>query len=151
MDDTKRCSKCGVEKLLTDFSINRHMRSGRSSQCKVCCRDYARHLRATGRVQESDRRRSLKKLYGITLEEWEQMYDEQLGRCAVCFIPLAECKIIATDHDHKTGAVRGLLCSKCNLILGQWNDDPEIFRRAAQYLGQVGDHESLTIVVGGEL
>jgi hypothetical protein len=145
------CSKCKQEKPETDFSPNNFVKRGYSYKCKECCKLYARELRTEGRVQEGERRWQLRTRYGITLEEWEKMYDEQLGRCAICLIPLAECKIIATDHDHATGVVRGLLCNPCNLALGSLKDDPEIIRRMLHYVEQVRDPKSLTVESGGEM
>lgn len=114
-------------------------------------REVAKERRLSGVDKTADRRRQLQKLYGISLEDWETMYDEQMGRCATCLIPLAECKIIATDHDHETGIVRGLLCNPCNLALGALKDDPQTIRRMLHYVEQVRDRKSLTVGTGGEL
>lgn len=123
------------------------------SYCKECAAKKARayyqdnieRLRAEGVVKqkarrdagldvETRRRRDLMNKYGITLEDWDRLYDEQLGRCGVCARPLAEFKKICVDHDHETGAVRGLLCNSCNRGVGYLQDDPELMRRAIRYL-----------------
>jgi hypothetical protein len=55
-------------------------------------------------------------------------------RCGICLTPLAEVSKICVDHCHTTGAVRGLLCNRCNQGLGYFGDDPDTLVRAAQYL-----------------
>ena len=56
--------------------------------------------------------------------------DRQDGRCAICREPAAGDLALAEDHDHATGAIRGLLCSRCNNGLGSFRDDPELLRSA---------------------
>ena len=73
--------------------------------------------------------------YGITLEDYNQMFASQSGRCAICNIHEQESgKILCVDHDHNTGKVRGLLCSKCNAGIGLLGDDPDNLINAANYL-----------------
>lgn len=61
------------------------------------------------------------------------MVTAQGGVCAICEQPEPK-KRLAVDHDHTTGAVRALLCSKCNVALGLMSDDPARLRVAAHYL-----------------
>ena len=69
--------------------------------------------------------------YGMTLAEFDAVLDGQGMACAICrATDMAWC----IDHDHKTGVVRGILCRRCNLTLSGFQDDPELFRRAAEYL-----------------
>jgi len=79
------------------------------------------------------RARDLERKYGITVAEYERLYTEQLGRCAICVDPLAEVKV-CVDHDHETGAVRGLLCNRCNQGLGYFRDSAGIMNAAVRYL-----------------
>lgn len=66
-----------------------------------------------------DRRRHLRRCYGITLEDYNDLYDQQEGRCAICKEEeKREGWWLHVDHDHSTGEIRGLLCSVCNLALG---------------------------------
>jgi hypothetical protein len=74
-----------------------------------------------------------RKQYGITLEDYERMLDEQGGVCAICGLASPD-KPLCVDHNHQSGAVRGLLCNPCNTILGRWRDSPEVAERAKQYL-----------------
>lgn len=64
------------------------------------------------------RRRGLKRLYGITMEEYEAMWKRQGGKCAICGVSENGRKL-SVDHSHKTGKVRELLCQHCNVVLGQ--------------------------------
>ena len=76
----------------------------------------------------------LKYRYGLAIEDYEAMNDLQEGRCAICRNKEEKRDRLSVDHDHITGAVRGLLCGTCNTALGSMKDDPEIFERAAKYL-----------------
>jgi len=149
----KTCRDCGEAKSLEDFHRQPANRDGRAGHCKACAKVRARNyyranqerLRAEGVLKqrerrqqgldrETRRRRDLWKKYKITPEDWDRLYDEQLGRCAICLTTLAEVYRIHVDHDHRTGAVRGLLCPDCNHGLGKFGDDPETLVRASAYL-----------------
>lgn len=71
------------------------------------------------------------KKYGLTVEEYEKLYQQQNGKCAICY---QKYEVLAVDHDHKTGKIRGLLCRKCNMILGAMNDNPQIYLNILKYL-----------------
>lgn len=73
----------------------------------------------------------LKTKYGITQEERDGMLAEQSGACASCGD--TEVKFVV-DHNHNTGAIRGILCSPCNLALGHLHDDPERIEALLTYL-----------------
>jgi hypothetical protein len=74
--------------------------------------------------------------YGITQEQYDRWLAEQSGRCAICRGLAEESRygVLAVDHCHNKGHVRGLLCDRCNMLLGRWKHDPELLRRAAEYL-----------------
>jgi len=72
--------------------------------------------------------------YGLTPEQRDTMLQQQNGCCAICKSPDPRCPDWHTDHCHKTKQVRGLLCSKCNLMLGHAQDNPSTLRSAAEYL-----------------
>ena len=98
---------------------------GQNSQraCKMCAK-----LRS--------RKDCLMHEYGLTLEQWQQMFDEQSGCCLLCGKHQSELKrILQVDHDHITGKVRGLLCSPCNVQLG-WLENKEFCAKASIYLAR---------------
>ena len=67
------------------------------------------------------KRYALKKIYGITLEKYEQMFKEQEGKCAICGIHQDTLKrSLCVDHNHTTNKVRELLCKKCNTALAYY-------------------------------
>jgi len=74
--------------------------------------------------------RKLRNRYNITIDDYEDMFEEQDGRCRVC----QKRKKLYVDHDHKTHEVRGLLCNTCNIGLGHFKDNPNLLRQAASYL-----------------
>lgn len=77
-----------------------------------------------------DRNCRLKREYGITQEEYEEMVQEQSGLCACC----GKEKPLIVDHDHQTGAIRGLLCKICNVAIGNLGDSLQGLQRAVDYL-----------------
>ena len=92
------------------------------------------------KIREQKAKRLLFKKYGITLEQYYEILDDQLGKCAICHATCSGMRkgvprlYFCVDHDHKTGKIRGLLCLGCNKILGAFNDDPELFIKAMYYL-----------------
>ncbi len=82
-------------------------------------------------------RRSILKKYGLTNEEYDELLEAQQGRCGICGTDKtghSKNKYFCVDHDHKTSKVRGLLCYKCNIALGHFQDNPSILLRAVEYL-----------------
>jgi hypothetical protein len=73
----------------------------------------------------------------IPKDEYLVRLAEQKGVCAICrkaTTASRRTRVLAVDHDHKTGFIRGLLCTKCNAILGLAKDDPTVLQRAITYL-----------------
>ncbi len=85
---------------------------------------------------EPQDRYSIKFLYRLSAEKFQEMLDAQGGVCAICGQPPISRKRLSVDHDHDTDTVRGLLCLHCNLILGYARDDIRILARAAVYLSE---------------
>lgn len=83
-------------------------------------------------ARKHQRRHDLRRKYGISEEQFEEMLRRQGGRCAVC----DRGEKLHVDHDHITGRVRGLLCGKCNRALGLLADDPERITALAEYAAQ---------------
>ena len=78
----------------------------------------------------------LKKAYGITLVQYEEMLAKQDGRCAICHIASTEFKKgLHVDHNHKTGKIRGLLCTNCNTRLVAALEDPLLDKAMAYIQG----------------
>jgi hypothetical protein len=79
----------------------------------------------------AQRQRELIKKYGLTLQDYDFLFKQQKGLCAICKRPSGALHI---DHCHKNERVRGLLCNQCNLGLGSFKDSPEILTQAIIYL-----------------
>jgi hypothetical protein len=96
------------------------------------------------RLDDTERRaKYLRMMYNITPKQYAEMLVAQDRRCAVCKRrePRGKDKYFHVDHDHKTGKVRGLLCSFCNAGLGMFEDDPERMRAAIAYLASAPKEE----------
>ncbi|KKN45592.1 hypothetical protein LCGC14_0681570 [marine sediment metagenome] len=84
-----------------------------------------------------ERKYNLKKNYGMTLRDYDVLFRKQKGCCAICERHQSDFNFhLAVDHDHKTGMIRGLLCQRCNQILGYFNDSRGFFMKAIRYLGR---------------
>lgn len=112
----KHCRDCGLSKPHAEWHTNRASRDGFAAYCIAC---------TTIRGRESYFRRK----YGLSQKELEQLRDVVIV-CPICL----KRPPVHVDHDHETGAVRGMLCFPCNAALGQLQDDPTIIRRAAEYV-----------------
>lgn len=142
---SKQCRECGREKPLESFPLQRHGRLGRHPLCKPCraAQERSRYARSRDAILEvartDDRRkqrvrwRALERKYGLSRHEYETLLVAQRGCCAVCERRHLS---LVVDHDHGTGAVRGLLCVNCNFALGELRDDPTMCESAARYLAR---------------
>lgn len=123
---SKGCSRCGGQKPLSDFHRQPSGERGRHSWCRDCFNAYARETRKRDYSAEQKRRWLLASRYGLTPVEFAAILAAQDGCCAICRAALTKPHI---DHDHATGAVRGILCHGCNIKLPAIED--ESYRSAA--------------------
>jgi len=99
-----------------------------------CRKDYQKNKE---RYIERSKVARRKRLFGLTPDDYNNMFDKQQGCCAICGIHQSELKTaLAIDHCHVTGQVRGLLCGKCNRALGLANDDIGILLTMVDYLNK---------------
>lgn len=111
----KRCAKCG--KILPESEFSN------KSYCRTCYRDYWWQYK-----------------YGISPEQYLELFDNQKGKCAICGRGLNEGETyFNVDHDHSTGEIRGLLCSQCNRGLGAFKDNVKLLEKAVKYLKENND------------
>ncbi len=127
----KLCNICLVEKDIDDFYKHPHTRDKRQSSCKKCSVKY--HTNRNRTTKYNWRKYQYKYTYGITVDEYQTMVEQQGGVCLICCQPEKN-KNLSVDHCHKTKKVRGLLCGKCNVGLGYFNDSEEILEAAIIYL-----------------
>jgi hypothetical protein len=126
-DGCKWCPDCDTVKPLAEFPRTKANRTGRHTYCLLC---HNARGRASLEKVGGSRTYHLKRRYGITAEDADAMLEAQAGLCAICQVaPAAH-----VDHDHVTGSVRELLCFNCNGGLGQFRDNPNVLRAAADYV-----------------
>lgn len=116
--DACSCSVCKATKPITEFYVKDRSTGREDTTCKSC------------RIIKQ-RERTL----GVTQEQYEALYKKQGGRCGICHNRLysKRYKAFAVDHCHKTGRIRGLLCTHCNTGLGLFRDDPSALQRAIEW------------------
>jgi len=149
---TKKCSRCKQMLSLTAFGKRRTAPDGLQGWCRICFNAARRQWRAAnpGKSRAGDRRRwktnpairchtcrksQLRKKYSMSMEDYESLFKMQNGKCAICGHPPNR-RRLGVDHDHNTGAIRGLLCSKCNAGIGSLDDDPQRLQAAIDYLAR---------------
>lgn len=87
--------------------------------------------------RKANKNRQLKNKFGITLDDYNKMFEDQKGCCKTCNRhQTILSKGLVVDHCHKTGKVRGLLCDYCNRLLGNYENKPELFISFNIYLGK---------------
>ena len=135
--NTRHCKHCGVVHKShigpKGYNRCRYQRMRKKELQRV------RRYREDPAVKQQQSRRHkewmLLKLYGLSIENFEQLFEQQKGKCAICGRQFNERTLRPhVDHCHKTKQVRGLLCRKCNPALGSFNDDPRLLRAALRYL-----------------
>jgi hypothetical protein len=152
IEQRKVCNLCLKEKPLSQFY-------SKQGKCKECCKIASKEWNLNNKEKRrsihkkwSDRNRDyirkttraaqLKSLYGITVSKYNELLSLQNGVCAICQTPPnmngRTNTNLHVDHNHKTGSLRGLLCSRCNLSIGKFEDNPLLLRAAADYLENYG-------------
>ena len=143
--ESKQCIKCKQLKLLSDFHKVRKNVDKPRNICKQCHNDqfkknyrnnpekYRAYTNSKSYRPEIKRRSNLKK-FGLTIDDYDKMLENQNGVCAICLNSCNSGKRLAVDHCHETGKVRQLLCRRCNQSIGKFNDDPILLQKAVDYL-----------------
>lgn len=101
--------------------------------CKHCGKECYNQYRkeCCTSIKERNILYQKKSKYGLTEEEYKGLFDAQGNKCSICGTSFEVTKAFV---DHKTGRVRGLLCSQCNTLLGMAKDNTEVLEAAIQYL-----------------
>lgn len=123
------CSDCRQSKTEDSYYKNHKRKDGLSSRCKPC---FLKRKSKYSRNHKYVR-------YGITNDQYKEMFLSQNGTCFICKQPETlkdkrGIRSLAVDHDHSNGQVRSLLCSKCNRGIGCFNDNSELMIQASQYV-----------------
>jgi hypothetical protein len=105
--------------------------------------DARYYFRHKDKVLKSQRGRKRLDRYGLTLEQYKEMFKQQNGLCAICkqkettvSHKTGEVVLLSVDHNHKTNEIRKLLCHRCNLGIGVFKDDWRLLQMASDYLNQ---------------
>lgn len=136
----KECNKCEKTKSVEEFHKNSRSPDGLHSICKECKNTKARETYSKKPTEPRPkgfnlREYQLKRKYGITLEQYDQLLEKQNHCCAICERHKSEFKTqLAVDHSHKTGLIRGLLCTACNYRLVAKHEDGDLLRKIADYI-----------------
>ena len=132
---TKICSKCGDTKSLDQMY--------KYQQCRTCYNAYQKAYKRRNKKKcyTFVASATLKRKYGISLSQYDELFEAQNGLCAIC-CKTQKKKRLAVDHNHETGEIRGLLCDKCNRAIGLLGDSIGNLTRAIDYLHTRGSYGS---------
>lgn len=131
----KYCPACGETKPVEAFYKTSRSADGRQAYCTPC---WKSKYHSPEYIRES----ALRRLYGISLKDYDELLASQNGHCAICpALPDTQRHgVLHVDHDHETQRVRGLLCDNCNNGLGRFQDNPNLLVNAAAYLIERGNN-----------
>ncbi len=132
------CTACTAARRKAWYQANRDREIARVKEWQ---QENAERLNAYRREhnQRPERKRALRdgyyrRTYGLSADDFDAMLDAQDGGCAICRQKPERLASLHVDHDHGTGAVRGILCVGCNQGLGQFRHDATLLRQAIAYL-----------------
>jgi hypothetical protein len=142
----KKCSRCKQIKPRSEFHIDGRPNRDLQAQCKPCNAERQREWRWKNRERSKQKERRsyqrsgwsahLQRKYGITGEVYHSLLVSQGNACAICYdkTPGGRATRFHVDHCHSTGSVRGLLCSRCNQMIGYARNRPDLLKAGAEYL-----------------
>jgi len=131
----KKCIKCQQIKSNEEFYNNKKSKDGLHSYCKVCNK-FLKTLWANANPEKIKRirRQQTLKGYGLSFQDYENKLKAQKHGCEICGTRMQKNQHLSIDHNHKSGKVRGLLCRKCNSILGRVEGYLERVKTSIAYL-----------------
>lgn len=154
---TKKCTLCKKELPIDNFSLKKNSKSSYSVNCDKCRKSPMRIWDSLNTEKSKERRKRyiksgnaragrLTRRYGVSIKEYSEILASQNNVCAICssLEPKGRYSSFNIDHDHKTGKVRGLLCSNCNMGIGSFREDVEVIKKVISYLSN-GSLASKTI------
>lgn len=143
----KQCVKCKQIKSAKSFYKEPRVLDGLTARCKQCMKadsitsyqSRKEEVLASHKEKycaKKNRAKHLMANYGLTVEEWNQLFESQNYRCAICGSkdPMHNNGHFVVDHCHNFDFVRGILCGHCNSMIGLAKDDPDILFDAAMYI-----------------
>lgn len=133
----KYCPKCNTEKPLELFNRHAKERDGLQRLCRDCQKESSKKYLSTDKGATTTRQAHLRRKYSIDLQTYEDLLSSQGNKCKICGVgsnPDSRANYLVIDHNHTTGEIRGLLCTKCNALLGLAQDREDILEEAKQYL-----------------
>jgi hypothetical protein len=131
------CANCYAKWLLKN---NPEFAERQRENCRKWIREHQEECKAKSKEWRAKQdktyinNKNMLKRSGVSIEKYEEMLKIQNGGCAICGRPPKEGKRLAIDHCHKTGAVRGLLCFRCNFGLSFFKDDRDALMKAIDHL-----------------
>lgn len=140
----KQCYRCRETKVRADFTISRRSFDGLDKMCTACKSVYIKRYAGT----RHRRKHTLWQHHGITVDEYNAMLTAQNGCCAICAEPFPldhPTKRPCVDHCHTTGRIRGVLCPRCNGLLGAI-ERPGFMDAALAYLDRTKDFDARGMV-----
>jgi hypothetical protein len=102
-----------------------HKRAGKKYQQSTKGKNYHKKYERTDKGKRLKMKGRLKRNFGLTIEQYDKLFEAQNGVCAICNGINPDGRRLAVDHDHKTGKIRALLCLRCNVILGMVKENKE--------------------------
>lgn len=142
METIKKCSKCLIEKPISEFFRDKQKRDGYNPHCKTCDKEISKNWRKSN--PEQRKYNVLKCATGVTKEQYIDLLQAQDGKCAICGTGIEENnRRLSVDHCHDDNIVRGLLCTKCNFGLGYFNDNENLLLKAINYLHNNYKHKNI--------
>ena len=140
----KTCTKCKETKSLELFYKASKNKDGYTTECKLCNNKRSKEWRENNpeRKHRRDRNNNLVARYGITIEDYEDMFERQGRKCGICrtsenysgHTGYRKDWSFSVDHCHDTGRIRGLLCNVCNRALGLFKDNKTVLTNALIWL-----------------
>ncbi|WP_306214370.1 endonuclease domain-containing protein [Actinoplanes sp. RD1] len=146
-DDEVLCKRCGETKRRDGFYTQSYSSAPRQP-CKQCLTAEKRARYAATDGSRISHGQVLREKHGLTLEQYARMLAEQDGRCAICDRPETRRgsggrpRRLAVDHDHRTGAVRRLLCGRCHAVTAAVEDNPGLLDAVRRYLDRYAGRPS---------
>lgn len=151
----KTCKQCRIKKNEDEFYKSKTNIDGFYNKCKVCTEKYSKEYRKKNSIKVNLINKAWVKAnpekvkakyhkytkttrlfhrYNLSSEEFNSLLDTQNKLCAICFGINKSGRSLSVDHNHTTGKVRGLLCHKCNVGIGLFNDRIDLLVNAISYL-----------------